>query len=54
MEVCRTCMSERSVQLVPVYSKLDDAFIANIIMECTSIQVRVYSFERNDMGWIEY
>uniref|UniRef100_A0A8D8DUT7 Zinc finger protein 782 n=3 Tax=Culex pipiens TaxID=7175 RepID=A0A8D8DUT7_CULPI len=40
MEVCRTCMSERSVQLVPVYSKLDDAFIANIIMECTSIQIR--------------
>ncbi|XP_055627074.1 zinc finger protein 260-like isoform X2 [Toxorhynchites rutilus septentrionalis] len=39
MELCRTCMSDRSIQLVPVYSKLDDAFIANIIMECTSIQI---------------
>nr|XP_029730799.1 zinc finger protein 300-like [Aedes albopictus] len=43
MEVCRTCMNanrdEFHQQLVPIYSKLDDAFIANIIMECTAIQI---------------
>ncbi|XP_065080915.1 zinc finger protein 345-like [Ochlerotatus camptorhynchus] len=43
MEICRTCMNanrdERHQQLVPIYSKLDDAFIANIIMECTAIQI---------------
>ncbi|XP_055531363.1 zinc finger protein 879-like [Wyeomyia smithii] len=40
MDRCRTCMSEDSVQLIPVYSKLDDCFIANIIMEYTFIQIR--------------
>ncbi|XP_001650078.2 zinc finger and SCAN domain-containing protein 2 [Aedes aegypti] len=43
MDVCRTCMNanrdEFHQQLVPIYSKLDDAFIANIIMECTAIQI---------------
>ncbi|XP_055624396.1 zinc finger and SCAN domain-containing protein 2-like [Toxorhynchites rutilus septentrionalis] len=39
MEFCRTCMSHNSIQLVPLYSKLDDAFITDIIMECTSIQI---------------
>ncbi|XP_058833566.1 zinc finger protein 624-like [Topomyia yanbarensis] len=40
MDLCRTCMADDPTQLVPVYSKLDDAFIANIIMECTSLQIR--------------
>ncbi|XP_055614023.1 zinc finger protein 436-like [Uranotaenia lowii] len=40
MEVCRTCMNAGAKPLVPVYSKLEDVFIANIIMECTSLQIR--------------
>ncbi|XP_053688089.1 zinc finger protein 182-like [Sabethes cyaneus] len=40
MDRCRTCMSDDCVQLIPVYSKLEDSFIANIIMEYTFIQIR--------------
>lgn len=43
MNICRVCMQsgEESTGggLIPIFSKLEDAFIANVIVECTSIQI---------------
>ncbi|XP_039430713.1 zinc finger protein ZFP2-like [Culex pipiens pallens] len=36
--MCRVCMEIR-MEMVPLFSKLEDAFIANIIQECTAIQI---------------
>lgn len=39
MNICRVCMDQDGDDLTPIFSKLEDAFIANIIVECTSIQI---------------
>nr|XP_029719992.1 oocyte zinc finger protein XlCOF6 [Aedes albopictus] len=47
MNICRVCMESgedsggggSSDGLIPIFSKLEDAFIANIIVECTSVQI---------------
>ncbi|XP_058453673.1 zinc finger protein 182-like isoform X2 [Malaya genurostris] len=39
MNICRVCMESDDEGLVPIFSKLDDAFIANIIVECTAVQI---------------
>ncbi|XP_062542480.1 uncharacterized protein LOC134210451 [Armigeres subalbatus] len=43
MNICRVCMENEETSgghdLIPIFSKLEDAFIANIIVECTSIQI---------------
>lgn len=41
MNVCRTCVSSTSNELVPIFSKLDDQFIANVIVDCSSVMVRI-------------
>ncbi|XP_053687589.1 zinc finger protein 271-like [Sabethes cyaneus] len=39
MNVCRTCLDESDSELVPVFSKLEGEFIANIIVNCSSISI---------------
>ncbi|XP_053695481.1 zinc finger protein ZFP2-like [Sabethes cyaneus] len=39
MNICRICMANATGGLVPIFSKLEDAFIANIIVECTAVQI---------------
>ncbi|XP_055551141.1 uncharacterized protein LOC129733352 [Wyeomyia smithii] len=39
MNICRICMASGADGLVPIFSKLEDAFIANIIVECTAVQI---------------
>ncbi|XP_058819804.1 zinc finger protein ZFP2-like isoform X1 [Topomyia yanbarensis] len=39
MNICRVCMDSDCDGLVPIFSKLEDAFIANIIVECTAVQI---------------
>ncbi|XP_062556530.1 zinc finger protein with KRAB and SCAN domains 7-like [Armigeres subalbatus] len=43
MEVCRTCMAanqnKRQRKQIPIFSMLDGAVIANIITECTAVQI---------------
>ncbi|XP_058819693.1 zinc finger protein ZFP2-like [Topomyia yanbarensis] len=36
--MCRVCM-ENHRRMIPIFSKLEDAFIANIITECTTVQI---------------
>ncbi|XP_055530525.1 zinc finger protein 37-like isoform X2 [Wyeomyia smithii] len=39
MNVCRTCLDDSNSDLVPVFSKLEGEFIANIIVNCSSISI---------------
>ncbi|XP_065081340.1 zinc finger protein ZFP2-like isoform X2 [Ochlerotatus camptorhynchus] len=39
MNICRTCAAESSEELVPIFSKLDDKFIANVIVDCSSVTI---------------
>lgn len=47
MNICRVCMESGEESgsggavpdLIPIFSKLEDAFIANILVECTSVQI---------------
>uniref|UniRef100_A0A1Q3F194 C2h2-type zn-finger protein n=1 Tax=Culex tarsalis TaxID=7177 RepID=A0A1Q3F194_CULTA len=39
MNVCRTCVSSTCSELVPIFSKLGDQFIANVIVDCSSIAI---------------
>ncbi|EDS26742.1 gastrula zinc finger protein XLCGF9.1 [Culex quinquefasciatus] len=39
MNVCRTCVSSTSNELVPIFSKLGDQFIANVIVDCSSVMI---------------
>nr|XP_029714132.1 LOW QUALITY PROTEIN: zinc finger protein 594-like [Aedes albopictus] len=39
MSICRTCADQDSVHLVPIFSKLDGKFIANVIVNCSDITI---------------
>lgn len=41
MVICRVCIrsSTKGDSLVPIFSKLEDEFIANVIVECSGVQV---------------
>lgn len=39
MNVCRACVSSSSGDLVPIFSKLGDQFIANVIVDCSSVTI---------------
>lgn len=44
MDVCRTCMKphrkKRNRKVVSIFSELDGAFIANIIADCTAVEIK--------------
>ncbi|XP_058831717.1 zinc finger protein ZFP2-like isoform X2 [Topomyia yanbarensis] len=39
MNICRTCMANTKAELVPIFSKLEGEFIANVIVDCSSVMI---------------
>ncbi|XP_055631852.1 zinc finger protein 585A-like [Toxorhynchites rutilus septentrionalis] len=39
MDICRTCLQNSTGDLVPIFAKLEDEFIANVIVNCCSVTI---------------